>query len=512
MAIYLGLDSSTQSLGATVIDTEDRRILTEHSINFDADLPQFETQHGTLPHTDPAVVHAPPLLWVAALERLLTDLGSRIDLSTIAAVSGSGQQHGSVYLSRFPKLDPARNLTDNLRGCFSRPTSPIWMDSSTDKECAEIRAALGGMQATTEATGSNTFERFTGPQIRRFAREEPEAYANTRHIMLVSSFMASLLGGKPAPIDPGDGAGMNLMDIAHLDWHADALEATAPDLASRLPAVAPSWTDLGSVDTYFVEQHGFSPDCRHIIWSGDNPCSVIGLGLIHPGMTAISLGTSDTLFGTMAQCSTDPNGEGHVFGSPVGGYMTLICFKNGSLAREAVKDAFDLDWKGFSAALRDTTPGNRGAMMLPWFEPEIVPRVLTPGVQRRNLDPSEVPANCRAVVEAQMMSMRIHSEWMGEAPTQIFATGGASANREILQVMADVHQCPVHRFETTNSAALGAALRAAHAHSGQTWEEVVSGFTEPVAGSEVQPDPDTRVVYESTVAAYRAFEQEHTGT
>ena len=70
--------------------------------------------------------------------------------------------------------------------------------------------------------------------------------------------------------------------------------------------------------------------------------------------------------------------------------------------------------------------------------------------------------NCRAVVEAQMISMRIHSEWMGVRPTRIYATGGASANREILQIMADVQGCPVCRSDVSNSAALGAALRAAH--------------------------------------------------
>ena len=43
----------------------------------------------------------------------------------------------------------------------------------------------------------------------------------------------------------------------------------------------------------------------------------------------------------------------------------------------------------------------------------------------------------------------------------IHATGGASANREILQVMADVFDADVYQFEVGNSACLGAALRAA---------------------------------------------------
>ena len=90
------------------------------------------------------------------------------------------------------------------------------------------------------------------------------------------------------------------------------------------------------------------PEALATVWTGDNPASVIGLGLIKPGQVAISLGTSDTFFGTMEKCQTDEAGEGHVFGSPTGGYMTLICFKNGSLAREKIRELYKIpDWKKF---------------------------------------------------------------------------------------------------------------------------------------------------------------------
>ena len=96
---------------------------------------------------------------------------------------------------------------------LSRPVSPIWMDSSTGAECREIAAAVGGDATLAQHTGSRAFERFTGPQIRKFATHEPAAYAATDRIHLVSSFLASLLAGRHAPIDPGDGSGMNLMDL-----------------------------------------------------------------------------------------------------------------------------------------------------------------------------------------------------------------------------------------------------------------------------------------------------------
>ena len=87
----------------------------------------------------------------------------------------------------------------------------------------------------------------------------------------------------------------------------------------------------------------------------------------------MSLGTSDTVFGLMREPRVDRTGTGHVFGAPTGDYMGLTCFKNGSLARERVRDAFGLSWDSFSEALRRTPAGNDGRILLPWFEPEITP-------------------------------------------------------------------------------------------------------------------------------------------
>jgi xylulokinase len=191
--------------------------------------------------------------------------------------------------------------------------------------------------------------------------------------------------------------------------------------------------------------------------------------------------------------------------------MSLICFKNGSLARERTRDHYGLDWKGFSRALRETTPGNGGGILLPWFEPEITPTVLEPGIHRFGLDEDDAAGNVRAVVEAQMLSMAIHSHWMGVEVKTIHATGGASKNREILQIMADVHGAEVYQFEVGNSAALGAALRAYHAErlaEGESipWNEVVRGFAEPIAESRIEPNLDNTAMYEELKDVYGACE------
>jgi len=502
MNLYLGLDSSTQSLSAIVIAVgpdDERHVVFEHTLNFDAEYPEYGTQNGVLPHDDPTVQNSSPLLWVAALDRMMGIIAkeSDLDLASLRAIAGSGQQHGSVYLKSgvwetLRGLDPQKDLVAQLGDVFSRRNSPIWMDASTTAQCEAIRAAVGGDSVLAELTGSGAFERFTGPQIRKFYETEPDAYASTHTIHLVSSFMASLLAGESAPIDPGDGAGMNLMDLGKKRWALAALKATAPGLEAKLPPVAESCSLVGKLSPYWAQRYGLSSDIDVAMWSGDNPCSLIGVGLVKPGRIAISLGTSDTLFGFLPEPVVDTEGRGHVFGAPTGDYMSLICFLNGSLAREQIRDAAGYDWQGFEAALNSTPVGNNGAMLLPWFAPEITPRVEQPGVHRFDLAADDHPANVRAVIEAQMIATTLHSEWMGVEVDTIYATGGASRNRGILQVMSDVHNARVYQLETGNSAALGAALRAYHAHfvaNGQPmeWDDVTRGFVTLLAGSEISP-------------------------
>ncbi len=509
--LVLGIDSSTQSLTAVVLDTASGRVVHQRALNFDKDLPQFGTKSGVLPNADSAVVHAPPLMWVTALERVLGELKDVVDLSQIAAIAGSAQQHGSVYLrGSFAQvlagLTSDVPLADQLAGVFTRPTAPIWMDSSTAEDCKAIDAAMGGPLETQRITGSAAYERFTGPQIRRFARTDPAAWQATGHVRLVSSFLASVLAGKPVGTDWGDGSGMNLLDLASKRWHQPALDAVSPDLARRLGDPVEPWTVQGTISPAIAKRYGFAPTCRVVPWTGDNPASAIGLGLVRDGHCAISLGTSDVLFAISAARPAMPP-AGHIFFSPTGDHMALFCFANGSLAREAVKDEHKLDWAGFSAALGRTAPGNGGRLMLPWFRPEIVPKVLKPGVVRANLKPGDADADCRAVVEAQFMSMRLRAKAAGITPSALRATGGAAQNPAILQIAADVFQCPVRRSNVTNTAALGAAVRAAHAiERAAGWDGLVVSAVEPQLGLAVEPRRDLASIYRLLSDEYEALE------
>jgi xylulokinase len=515
MSIHLGIDASTQSLTALFIDPHKGEILHEDSVTFGRDLPQYGAPHGFIEGNDPLIRHADPLMWVDALDLLLARLrDDGAPLNHVSAISGSGQQHGTVYLSTrvdaFPDSSSDHPLRETVADKLSRKTSPIWMDSSTTAECREIDRALGGPGEVRKRSGSSATERFAGPQIRRFAKESPDDYAATEIIHLVSSFLCSLIAGRDAPIDLGDGAGMNLLNLRSGDWDSGLLNATAPALREKLPDTAPCNQVVGTVDPALAARFGINPEARVVVWSGDNPNSLIGVGGWEPGTAVVSLGTSDTYFAAMAAPRVDPCGCGHVFGNPAGGFMSLICFKNGSLARERIKDRFAMDWETFDNFHTEGSPGGGSAnLVLPYFVPEITPVVLDAkpvynGSARFRTDPEPLAA-VRALVESQALSMRIHSSWMRERPGALRLTGGASKSAGICRVFADVFNADVYRLEVSNSAALGAAMRAANAAENIPWKELTDAFCAP-AGAPVHPIAENVGAYDELATAYTELE------
>lgn len=261
--------------------------------------------------------------------------------------------------------------------------------------------------------------------------------------------------------------------------------------------------------SYWQKRYSF-PRVRMVPWATTHVSTLIGTGIIRPGLLLVSLGATDMV--------ADLNG--------------MLTFRNGSLAREWIRLEHRLDPDAFAFLLQQQ-PGNGGAIMLPWLEPETTPAVAHPGVRRFGFDHTDAGANVRGLVEGQMMAMANHaadlknllvprSPGEGGLPRslgdggidRVIATGADAANRALLQVMADVFGVDVYRLDVANPAALGAALRAYQADrldsiEPVSWKTVVSEFTEPKAGHRVSPNPKHVAIYAELRRQYAALERLH---
>merc|ERR1712176_1472781 len=144
------------------------------------------------------------------------------------------------------------------------------------------------------------------------------------------------------------------------------------------------WRLCGKVHNFWVQRYGFLSECQVVAWSGDNPCAVVGNGLVKEGDIAISLGTSDTALSVIPRVPDAPLPFGHLFPHPIlkGCYWSMLCYTNGDVTRRRVRDDFfpggsdsEEAWAGFSRALRETPPGNRGSVGRFFTTDEITPAV-----------------------------------------------------------------------------------------------------------------------------------------
>ena len=97
--MYVCILVLSRSLKATVLDSN-LNIVASELVHFDSDLPHYNTKDGV--YRDPVVngrIVSPTLMWIEALDLVLNKLSdSSLDLARIAAISGSGQQHGTNVL------------------------------------------------------------------------------------------------------------------------------------------------------------------------------------------------------------------------------------------------------------------------------------------------------------------------------------------------------------------------------------------------------------------------------
>ncbi|PYH48831.1 xylulokinase [Aspergillus saccharolyticus JOP 1030-1] len=558
--LYIGFDLSTQQLKGLVVNS-DLKVVYVSKFDFDADSRGFPIKKGVLTNEAEHEVFAPVALWLQALDGVLNGLRQQgLDFRRVKGISGAGQQHGSVYWGEnaeklLKSLDAKQTLEEQLEGAFSHPFSPNWQDSSTQKECDEFDAYLGGQEELAAATGSKAHHRFTGPQILRFQHKYPEVYKKTSRISLVSSFLASLFLGHIAPFDISDVCGMNLWNIKKGAYDEKLLQLCAgpsgvEDLKRKLGDVPEDGgIRLGTIDRYYVERYGFSPDCTIIPATGDNPATILALPL-RPSDAMVSLGTSTTFL--MSTPSYKPDPATHFFNHPTtpGLYMFMLCYKNGGLAREHVRDAINeklgeataSTWEHFDKITLETPAmgqkSDSDPMKLGLFfpRPEIVPNLragqwrfdydLKSGRLHQTDEGWNKPLDeARAIVESQMLSLRLRSRGLTQSPggglpaqpRRVYLVGGGSKNKAIAQVAGEIlgGSDGVYKLEIgDNACALGAAYKAVWAlerTDGQTFEDLIGqrwkeeDFIEKIADG-YQPGVYER--YGQAVEAFEKMEQE----
>ena len=461
MSLYLGLDSSTQSLSAIVleVDGDRRRVAFESSIAFDETFPQYGTRHGVLPSDDPTTATSPPLLWVEALELMMRRLqASGLDLGQVAAISGSAQQHGSVYLNdraadASGSFDQSRPLAEQVEPLLSRDGGADLDGLEHVAECARDRESRGWRSRARRA--------HRVARVRALHCRTDSEVLETRpdHLRVDGSHPSGQLVSRIAPHRPARAA---------RSWRWIGNE---PDGPRVLPMVAAgAWTRPPLISRRNFRRSPARRLDRHPLHvlavtfrtAAGEGGRVVGRQPVQPrrrrpgarGTTGgLARHERHRLRSYARAARRSPRHRSCVRCANRRLHGVDLFQERIARARthpRRVRDVRGRRSRERCIARRRETPG---AIMLPWFEPEITPTVLDawrPALWARSRGRRRQRARGRRSAADGDGAPFAMDERQGGT---IYATGGAAANRDILQVMADVFGAVVYQLEVGNSAA-----------------------------------------------------------
>ena len=515
--LALGLDSSTQSLSAVVIDIDTAEKCFEHSLDYRADTRLNRFGIGAdyiLPPREEGEAEQPPLMYLASLDAMFADLREAgVPLEAIRLINTSGQQHGHVYLNSeadalLAQLASFQNFTEDerdlqtlLKDAFAYPNAPIWMTANTVTQTEAVRDGVGGKAEMINLSGSDAPLRFTGTVVRRVAEQHPESYAATAKIQLISSFIPAVLTGNAnVPIDYGNGCGMSLMNYRSKTWDSALLAATADGLTggvealqAKLPALARPDSIVGNLATYYIEKYGFEERCAVIAGSGDNPQAKVPVA-----GDLLSLGTSFVNMVSTDGDTLDPEGFANAMYDGINRPFMFGCRTNGAMVWDAVRNNYGLEKEEYApaeAALREAAPGQ---FMIFWQpKTESFPVSGAFDLIRAAAQPT-LSEDYTGIIETSLAAVYVYSAvFTKQTQAPLFVTGGATDSPEIMRRVAGIWNRPTLPVEK-GGAALGAAVagvKALHDAANESFD--IEAFSASVLkrGEPIQPHPEDVEAY-----------------
>ncbi len=469
--ITLGIDCGTQSLKTVALDSASGKVLASASKSYGLveGLPAGHLEQ------DPAI------WWDAVLEtvgHVISQLGAR--RSEISGIGVSGQQHGFVPLdANHQVIRPAK----------------LWCDTSTVPQCDEIRAKLGGRDKVVALIGNDILPGFTAPKILWLKQNEPQNFARLAHVALPHDFLNLRLTGT-LRMEFGDASGSALLDVRSRQWSRELCAAIDENLLAKLPPVGSSREPVGSLLPELAAKWGLSLNVVVSAGGGDNMMAAIGTGNVTPGGVTASLGTSGTIFACTASPVVDPEGEIAAFCDSNDHWLPLLCTMNVTVATEAFRSLFGWDHERMEREIAAIPAGSEGLTFLPYLQGERTPNLpngcgVLHGMTTSNMTPAHL---ARAAMEGVTLGMAYglrRMESLGLKPTEIRLTGGGSRSAVWRQMLADIFGYPVVTMESSEGAALGAAIQAlASADKSRTLEEWAISCSPVAAGSRLEPRSD----------------------
>ena len=461
MTLVAGVDSSTQSCKVVIRDAATGEVV----------------RTGRSPHPEGTEV-APDAWWIALLAAI-SDAGC---LNDVAAISIGGQQHGMVVLDA-----EGRVIRDAL----------LWNDTRSAAAAAQLTEEFGAAELASRA-GLVPVASFTITKLRWLRDAEPVNAARVAAVALPHDWLTwRLRGYGPAgesPLGPvldelttdrSDVSGTGYWSPASGEYDRELLIAALGHDAV-LPRVLAAHDSPG----VSAEHVGIPVGIMVGAGAGDNAAAALGLDA-RSGDVVVSIGTSGTVFAVTDTPTVDPSGSVAGFADAGGAFLPLVATLNAARILDAIARLLAVDHDELGRLALAAAPGADGLVLQPYFEGERTPNLpdATATLFGMTLASTTRENLARAAVEGMLCALADGLdavERLGVTATRLLIVGGAAQNPAVAAIAAQVFPVPVEVPQPGEYVALGAAVQAAWALTGErpNWPVAVVA----------SPAPDTRAV------------------
>ncbi|MEU6473045.1 xylulokinase [Streptomyces massasporeus] len=425
--LVVGVDSSTQSTKALVVDASTGRVVAS----------------GQAPHTvsSGAGRETDPRQWWDALCEALHQCGEAAHEA--AAVSVGGQQHGLVTLDD--------------RGEPVRPAL-LWNDVRSAPQARRLTEELGGAKFWADRTGSVPAASFTVTKWAWLAEHEPEAVRATKAVRLPHDYLTERLTGQGTT---------DRSDVSGTGWWASGTEAYDEEILAHVgldPALLPRVVRPGEVaGTVHSHDLPFSKGTLVAPGTGDNAAAALGLG-VRPGVPVMSLGTSGTVYAVSRHRPADPSGTVAGFADARGDWLPLACTLNCTLAVDRVAALLGVD--------REAVEPGTAVTLLPYLDGERTPNLphasgLLHGLRHDTTGAQLLQAAYDGAVHSLLGALDLVLDEDADRSEPLLLIGGGARGTAWQQTVLRLSGRPVQVPEAKELVALGAAAQAAGLLTGE---------------------------------------------
>ena len=466
--LFLGFDVGTTAIKGALFDIEGR--LVAHSAR------PYPTSRPA-----PSIVEQDPRDWTDGVVKTMDALLVGDRAGRVAAVGLCGQTNTDVFV-----------------GADGAPLAPAiaWADNRAAPEAASLDAGVTAQDrlawwgAPLPIGASHVLARMAW-----MAREKPEIFAATRHVLTPKDYCLRALVGE-AVADPMSNFFVVGLDLAYVD----PLISRVAGARERLPALR-FFTDivgeiaLGSTGKRVPVVAGTMD-----AWSG-----LFGAGVRRAGQGVYISGTSEIL----AIASARRIGAPGIVTFPTAAGLTINAgpTQSGGDSLQWWGGVIGRDVEGVLTLASEADRTGRPILFLPHLEGERAPlwdaqlRGAFVGLDRRASGPDHALAVMEGVALSARLLLDACDAAAGEAAPRLFHAGGGARSDLWAQIKADCLGRPLDRVACLDVGCLGAAIMAAVGVGAYpSLAEAISAMTHVERSFE--PDPRMKARYDAMYDAY----------